>query len=94
VKAHGGGIALYLVAVAVPHPLSPRSLPKSALAMRLGVAAFASALALAGTALSPPVLVGLLALALVGLTFFEVGRVGRTTEAPGLPLPEHRRKES
>jgi hypothetical protein len=50
-------------------------------------------LALVGSALSPPVLAGLLALALVGLTFFEVGWVGRSSVAPRLPLPERKRKK-
>jgi hypothetical protein len=72
-----GGIALYLLAITIVHPLSPTAFPKSALAARLAVAAFALTLALAGTALSPPVLVGLLALALAGLTLFEVAYAGR-----------------
>jgi low temperature requirement protein LtrA len=88
-----GGVALYLVAVSVLHSLSPQPFPRRASAARLGVAAFAVVLALVGSALSPPVLAGLLALALVGLTFFEVGWVGRSNVAPRLPLPERKRKK-
>jgi low temperature requirement protein LtrA len=87
-----GGVALYLLAITIVHPLSPPALPKSALAARLVVAAFA--LALAGSGLSPPVLVGLLALALAGLTAFEVTWVGKPGEEPGAPLPVDKRKES
>jgi low temperature requirement protein LtrA len=79
-----GGVALYLLAITIVHPLSPPPLPKSVLTARLVVAAFALALALAGSALSPPVLVGLLALALAGLTAFEVahgGHLGRVSGA-------------
>ncbi len=82
-----GGVALYLLAITVLHPLAPRPFSKSALAARLVVAAFALALALAGGTLSPPVLVGLLALALAGLTVFEVAYVGRLAGAFGVSAP-------
>jgi low temperature requirement protein LtrA len=82
-----GGVALYLLAITVVQPLSPPPLPKGTLAARLTVAAFALALALAGAALSPPVLVGLLALALVGLTTFEVAYAGRLGGVSGATAP-------
>jgi low temperature requirement protein LtrA len=77
-----GGVALYLLAITIVQPLSP-PLPKSALAARLVAAAFALALALTGIVLSPPVLAGLLALALAGLTAFEVAYAGRLGGASG-----------
>jgi low temperature requirement protein LtrA len=89
-----GGVALYLLAVSVLHPLSPQSFPKQALSARLGVAALALALAVVGSALSPLVLVGLLALALAGLTAFEVAWVRQPGEEPGSLLLEDKRKES
>jgi low temperature requirement protein LtrA len=82
-----GGVALYLLAITIVHPLSPPPLPKSALAARLIVAAFALALAVAGTGLFPPVIVGLLALALAGLTVFEVAFAGRLGGASGVTDP-------
>ena len=39
-------------------------------------------------------LLGLLALALVGLTVFEVAWVGQPGDEPRLALPERRRRES
>ena len=89
-----GGVALYLLAITIVHPLSPQQLPKSALVARLAVATFALVLALAGSALSPPLLVGLLAVALAGLTAFEVAWVGQRGKEPRLLPPENKRKES
>jgi low temperature requirement protein LtrA len=89
-----GGVALYLLAVSVLHPLSPQPFPKEALAVRLGVAAFALILVFLGSVLSPFMLLGLLALALVGLTVFEVAWVGQPGDEPRLALPERRRRES
>lgn len=80
--------------MSVLHPLSPQPFPKEALVARLGVAAFALLLVFLGSALSPLMLLGLLALALVGLTVFEVAWVGQPGEEPRLPLPERRRRES
>jgi low temperature requirement protein LtrA len=51
------------------------------------VAALALALALVGIALSPPVLVGLLALALAGLTAFEVAYARQSSGASGATAP-------
>ena len=61
-----------LLAIMTVHPLSPPPLPKSILAARLEMATLALALALAGSTLSPVVLMGLLALALARLMAFEV----------------------
>ena len=66
-----GGVSIYLLVVAVLHRLSPEPPTGRASAARLVVAAFALALVPLGGVLSPPALVGLLALALVGLTAFE-----------------------
>ena len=87
-----GGVALYLLALTIVQPLSPPPLPSSALATRFMVAALALALAVAGSAISPVVLVGLLALALSGLTAFEVAWVGQLGEEPGSLFPEDKRK--
>jgi hypothetical protein len=88
-----GGVALYLLAVSFLHRLSPQPFPAIALAARLAVSAFILALALAGSAFSPLVLTGLLALALVVLTAFETGWAGRPGGLPRLPLPGRGRKE-
>ena len=85
-----GGVALYLLAITTVQPLSPPPLPKSALAARLVVAAFALALALAGIVLPPPVLVGLLALALAGLTAFEVVYARQSSGTSGTIAPRRR----
>ena len=83
-----GGVALYLLSITVVQPLSPPPLPpKGVLAARLVVSAFALVLVLAGTALSPPVLVGLLALALAGLTAFEVVYAGWPGRGSGTTAP-------
>lgn len=81
-----GGVGLYLLAVSVLHPLSPQPFPTIALAARLAVAAFA------GGALSPLVLMALLALALVMLTAFEIGWVGRPGGDARPPLLGRKRK--
>jgi low temperature requirement protein LtrA len=86
-----GGVGLYLLAVSVLHPLSPQPFPTMALAARLAVCAFALTLAFAGGALSPLVLMGLLALALVVLTAFETAWVGRPVDARP-PLLGRKRK--
>ena len=86
-----GGVALYLLALTIVQPLSPPPLPRSALATRLVVATFTLALAVAGSAISPVVLVGLLALGLAGLTAFEVAWVGQSGE-PGASLSGDERK--
>jgi len=80
--------------VSVLHPLSPQPFPKEALVARLSVAAFALILAFVGSMFSPLMLLGLLALALVGLMVFEVGWVGGSGDEPRLALPERRRRES
>jgi low temperature requirement protein LtrA len=87
-----GGVGLYLLAVSVLHPLSPQPFPTMALAARLAVSAFALTLVFAGGALSPLVLMTLLALALVVLTAFEVGWGGRSGEEPRLRLLGRKRK--
>jgi low temperature requirement protein LtrA len=87
-----GGVALFLLAITIVHPLSPLPFPKSTVVARLAVATFALALAVAGTALSPPILVGLLALALAGLTAFEVAWIGQPGKEPGPKLTENERK--
>jgi low temperature requirement protein LtrA len=89
-----GGVGIYLFAVSVLHPLSPQPFPRMALVARLGVAAFALVLALVGSALSPLLLMALLTLALVGLTAFEVGWIGRSGGEVGTPLPQSARKGS
>ena len=72
-----GGVALYLLAVGAVQRATPSSLDNSVLAARLAAAAFTLALIPAGAYLSPPVLVGLLALTLVALTIFEANRPQR-----------------
>ena len=66
-----GGVALYLLVVALLHRLSPMPPTGRTLAGRLVAAASVLALVPFGGVLPPPALVGLLALALVGLTAFE-----------------------
>ncbi len=73
-----GGIGLSLLAITAVQSLSPLSLRKSAMIARLGVGGFLIALTLADGALSPPVIMSLPALALVGLTIFEVSAANRT----------------
>ena len=65
-----GGIALYLLAVSAVQLATPRSLRRSVLVWRLVVVA----LALVRTGSGPLALVGILALALIGLTIFEARR--------------------
>jgi low temperature requirement protein LtrA len=89
-----GGVALYLLSITIVQPLAPPPFPKSALIARLVVAAIALALALAGTWLSPPRLVGLLALALAGLTALEVTWIGQPGKEPRPTLAENKRRES
>ena len=64
-----GGIALYLLAVSGVQLATPNALRRRVVLSRLFVAAFALALIAAG--LGPLTLVGLLALALIGLTIWE-----------------------
>lgn len=71
-----GGVAVYLLAITALHPLFPQPLPAGALAARLGVAVLVVALAIVGGALAPAAVVGLLTLALAGLTGFEAVRGG------------------
>ena len=78
-----GGVTLYLLSITIVHPLSPAPPSTSALAARLAVASFA----LVGTGLSPPVLTGMLTLALAGLTVFEVAYAGWPGRASGAPAP-------
>lgn len=73
-----GGIGLSLLAITAVQSLSSRSLRKSFLVARLGVSGFLIALTFADGALSPPVIMSLPALALVGLTIFEVSAADRT----------------
>jgi low temperature requirement protein LtrA len=87
-----GGVALYLLTITIVQPLAPPPFPKSALIARLVVTAIALVLALAGIWLSPPMLVGLLAIALAGLTAFEVAWVRQPGEEPRLPLLGRKRK--
>jgi low temperature requirement protein LtrA len=86
-SAISGGVALYLLAITALNPLSPRPVPWSASAARLGVALLIVGLAIVGGALSPTAFVGLLALALAGLTVLEVVRGGRTAGGPGPRRP-------
>jgi low temperature requirement protein LtrA len=81
-----GGVGLYLLAVSVLHPLSPQPFPATAMAARLAVVAFALVLTLAGSALSPLILVGILTLSLVGLTAFEAGWDQQPDRGRRLPL--------
>ena len=69
-----GGVALYLTAISAVQLATPSSLRRSVLVARLLVVALA--LALMGTGLCPLTLVGLLALATVGLTISEARRTG------------------
>lgn len=73
-----GGVALSLVAVTVLQRTQPPALPGSAALIRVGVAAAAAGLALGAGALSPVALLGLLGIALVGLTVSEVVRAARS----------------
>ena len=68
------GISLYLLAISAIHLATPTSLRGDVVALRLGSAVVAAALAPLGVYLNPLALVVLLALILVGLTAFEVSR--------------------
>lgn len=89
-----GGVALYLLAVALLHRISPEPPTRRAFAARLVVAAFVLALAPVGGVLPPPALVGLLALALVGLTAFEGLDAGRRVGDYGPSSADISKKES
>ena len=81
----GGGIAVYLVALAASQRASSRGLPGRVFGARLVVAAAVSGLAVLGDELDPPVLSGLVALALVGLTTFERVTAPAAEEIAGDP---------
>lgn len=66
------------MAVTVLQRTQPPALPGSAALIRVGVAAAAAGLALGAGALSPVALLGLLGIALVGLTVSEVVRAARS----------------
>lgn len=78
-----GGISLYLLAISAIQLATPTSLRTDVVALRLGVAILVAALAPLGVYLNPLILVGLLALILVGLTAFEVSRPEHPTKATG-----------
>jgi len=78
-----GGISLYLLAISAIQLATPTSLRGDVAALRLGGAILVAALAPLGVYLIPLVLVGLLALILVGLTAFEVSRPEHLPKAPG-----------
>ena len=84
-----GGISLYLLAISAIQLATPTSLRGSLVALRLGVVIVVAALAPVGIYLNPLTLVGLLALLLVGLTAFEISRMGhppaKTAEVPSDP---------
>jgi predicted permease len=84
-----GGISLYLLAISTVQLATPTSLRGSLVALRLGVAIVVAALAPVCIYLNPLTLVGLLALLLVGLTAFEISRMGhppaKTAEVPSDP---------
>ena len=67
-----GGVAVYVVSISFTHRLSRRSLEDRVLFVCLGVAAALICLAIFGSRLPPLALVGLLALAMGGLTTFEI----------------------
>ncbi|MCA1716846.1 MAG: low temperature requirement protein A [Actinobacteria bacterium] len=77
-----GGISLYLLAISAIQLATPTSLRTDVVALRLGVTIVVAALAPLGVYLNPLVLVGLLALLLVGLTAFEVSRSERPPAGP------------
>jgi low temperature requirement protein LtrA len=76
------GISLYLLAISAIQLATPTSLRTGVVALRLGVAIVVAALAPLGVYLNPLVLVGLLALILVGLTAFEVSRPEHPPKSP------------
>jgi len=78
-----GGISLYLLAISAIQLATPTSLRGDVVALRLSVAILVAALAPLGVYLNPLVLVGLLALLLVGLTAFEVSRPEHPPATPG-----------
>jgi low temperature requirement protein LtrA len=78
-----GGISLYLLAISAIQFATPTSLRTDIVTLRLGVAIVVAALAPLGVYLNPLMLVGLLALLLVGLTAFEVSRPEHPPKAPG-----------
>lgn len=71
------GFGVSLLAITAVHGLSPPPLRKNALIARLLTVGFLLALILAGAAVSPLVVMGLAALALIGLTVFEVSAAGQ-----------------
>ena len=74
-----GGTALYLISVSAIQRATPRSLNGGALAARVLVAVLALALVPLGPLVDTPFMVGVLSLAMIGLTLFE----GSTAEPVG-----------
>jgi uncharacterized membrane protein len=79
VRAVLGGAALYLVAISFIHWVNRRSLDDRVVLARLGTAAFLICLVALGTSVEPNIFTGLLALAMLSLTAFEVLYAGRLT---------------
>ena len=78
-----GGVAVYLLAMTALHPLYTQPLSPGVLAARLGAAAVVVALAIMGGILAPIAFVGLLAVALGGLTALEVEGARRPAASLG-----------
>ena len=77
-----GGVAVYLLAISVVHPLSTTPLSRGVLIARLGIAGGALLLVPAGALLPAPAVVGVLALGLVALTVFEVRSLSASASDP------------
>ena len=75
----GGGAALYLVAISFIHWVNRRSLDDRVVLARLGTAALSICLVALGSTLTPTMFSGLLALAMLSLTAFEVLYADRLT---------------
>ncbi|MGH3147381.1 MAG: low temperature requirement protein A [Rubrobacter sp.] len=75
-----GGLALYLLSASTIQLATPRSLGNREVAARLTVIVACAALVPLGAYLGTPVLVGVLALTLVGLTLFENRVAERSAE--------------
>lgn len=78
-----GGIGLSLLAITAVQSLSRLALRPRVLIARVAVGAFLLLLTSADGVLSPPVIMSLPALALVGLTVFEVGAASGTAASAG-----------
>jgi O-antigen ligase len=73
----GGGAALYLAAISFIHWVNRDSLDDRVVFARLLTAAALILLLMSGSALAPTLFVGLVALAMLGLTTFETLYAGR-----------------